>query len=457
MSNTPVPNGLQEDDWQRLLDAITEGSVVPVLGQELLQVNVDGQNVSLYTYVAHQLMKRLGVTIDGEGATVSNVVCAYLETHQNKNIAYHAIYDILRSMKCGPPAPLLQLAEIRGFSLFLTTTFDSLMADALNQVRFGGASNTLQLSFKKSATSEDIPEHMDGRVPIVYHIFGKAMSLPTYAATEDDLLEFGCRWQERDSRPRQLASSLRDRFLIVLGCSFQNWLSRFFLRAMKGDLLFPCCDGVLADERTRHDEELSLFLSRCQGLVYGAGGATEFIQELSERWKARHPAGTAAQETEELTQAEVQDSLVESTIFLSYAKEDREIALVVKQQLEEAGLDTWMDVHGLEPGDRWEKIIYGKIDHSSIFIPLISHNVEKGARRYCRSEWSRAIKESANRRGGDPFILPVVLDDATWSKDFPAEFRPFQWVQLHEGALPRDFILKCTETVRQLRRKGEVF
>ena len=49
---------------------------------------------------------------------------------------------ILREATFAPPPALRQLAEITDFDLFVTTTFDSLLEQAINAERFGGAQST---------------------------------------------------------------------------------------------------------------------------------------------------------------------------------------------------------------------------------------------------------------------------------------------------------------------------
>ena len=48
----------------------------------------------------------------------------------------------MRESSFPPPLPLRQLAEITDFNLYVTMTFDPLLEQAINQVRFGGAANT---------------------------------------------------------------------------------------------------------------------------------------------------------------------------------------------------------------------------------------------------------------------------------------------------------------------------
>ena len=50
--------------WDQLLQFIEEGRVVPIVGQDLLVCEIDGQTTLLYPYLAAQLADYLGVPAD---------------------------------------------------------------------------------------------------------------------------------------------------------------------------------------------------------------------------------------------------------------------------------------------------------------------------------------------------------------------------------------------------------
>lgn len=84
---------LDDDAWDDLLNFIEEGRVIPIIGPELLRVDTDSGPRLLYDWLAEKLAAKLG----------------------------------------GDPAMLL--AQITDFDLFISTTFDSLLEQALNSVK----------------------------------------------------------------------------------------------------------------------------------------------------------------------------------------------------------------------------------------------------------------------------------------------------------------------------------
>ncbi len=63
--------------WSKLLQAIAKGVVIPIVGRDLLRVQIDGREQSLYDYLTKQLATQLEVQYD-PGATIDQVVAAFL-------------------------------------------------------------------------------------------------------------------------------------------------------------------------------------------------------------------------------------------------------------------------------------------------------------------------------------------------------------------------------------------
>ena len=83
------------------------------------------------------------------------------------------------------PLPLRQLAEITDFNLFLTTSFDSFMESALNEIR----KKEIESLTYSPTDRQGLPAGKDFLPPTVYHLFGTLDVSPTYAVSREDLLE----------------------------------------------------------------------------------------------------------------------------------------------------------------------------------------------------------------------------------------------------------------------------
>ena len=254
--------------WDQLLQFIDEGRVIPVIGPELLLLEIDGKTTLLYSYLAERLAQRLQLTFQPED-TLNAVVCRYLA--QDRDNQREDIYPALKQAmpplsEFKLPEPLLKLAAILPFKLFVTTCFDPLLAHALNQVRYGGQEKTQVLTFSPES-NKDLPvpvEQLDRAT--VFHLFGNLSAVPDYAVTDEDVLEFMHALQSKTTRPEKLFDALVKQNLIVIGCPLSDWLGRFFVRIGKKERLIISSGKTdfLAGNQLQNDGNLASFSAAFQ-------------------------------------------------------------------------------------------------------------------------------------------------------------------------------------------------
>jgi hypothetical protein len=450
-----------ERQWTRLLTDIGDGRVIPVVGPELLAVGDGG----LYRIVAQEVAARFELDTSQLRAayTFDDVFRLYCrQPDSDPDEVYFAVREIVGSRSWPTPEPLKKLAAITHFDLLVSITFDTLMEQALNEVRFGGANRVRSLAYSRLSEPADLPaeykpayeaaESMPG-VPAVYHLFGKLNAVRDYALREEDVLQFGHRLQSRDLRPQNLFDLLRARNLMLLGCGFPGWLTRFFLAAAKGEQLFSeGARGLVVDAASSSDEALVFFLERHKTTCYPGGDASAFIDELHKRWTARFKAAPVAAAAPASTEPEL-PAFQPDAIFISYASEDRAAAQTIREALEGAGLDVWFDQRRLEPGDDFRRKILQNIERCSFFLPVISKNTATVERRFFFLEWNKAVDEAQFRPAGFPFILPVVIDDTPPNAEYlPGAFQERHWQRLGNGTLPDEFVGLMRSRIRDLRR-----
>lgn len=444
--------------WDVLLASIDEGRVVPIVGPELLVFDRDGREVLLQDVIADALKERLG--IDGSSTTgrteLNRIASQFLEGGGHRGMLYSTAHAVLSAAELSTPSPLRQLAKIRGLQLFVSTTFDRFMQRALDEERFGGNSRTQTRVYSLRTKVEDLPcEPLALEAPLVFQIFGRSSTVADYAITDEDLLEFVHALQTVDRRPRLLFDAMRDYNLLVLGCSFPNWLTRFFVRALSDMRLLDPRDTLetIADNRTAEDNDLVEFLRQCKVTVYTGGGTTQFVEELLQRWQAAHPQG----DTEVVAEVEDQPASAEMApggIFLSYASQDRDAVLNLKAGLESGGLEVWYDQRRLEAGDLYEKKIRRNIEACSFFFPIISANACQRLEGYYRKEWFWAIERSKRFESSYPFIQPIVVDDVPYdAKGIPDEFANRHWQRFEDGVPTQEFLELSKRRIRDLRKR----
>src|SRR5262249_41071095 len=217
---------------------------------------------------------------------------------------------------------------------------------------FGGQPRTEVFSYSPGAAD---PGELGERPAVVLHLFGKLSALSSeYALTEEDRLEFVHSLQSEGARPRVLGE-LAERPLLVLGNGFPDWLARFFLRLGAGTRLSARRGktDVFADRVAGSEAGLALFLRYFgAGIQVFEGDAVEFVDELSRRWSAAHPAHPAsAPGSESPTAGQPAAGAGPGAIFLSYASEDLPAARALHDALAARNLEVWFDKQALQGGD----------------------------------------------------------------------------------------------------------
>lgn len=444
---------VQEAFWDNLLDYIQDRAVIPVIGPELVTVREDDRDVPLYRWIAQRLADdlKLSNTDLPEDFGLNDVVSLHLRRRGEREELYAQIHRMLRNAALKPSESLQTLVGIPGFNLFISLTFDSLLADAI-----GGAQ---QIAYSPNTVRDLACPKADLRQPVVFHLLGRASASPDYAICDDDLLEFLHAMQDKQRQPKTLFDELRGNHLLILGCSFGDWLARFFLRTARNLELSQKRRrwDVLVGDHIAHEDKLVLFLeSFSPDARMLSLSAAQFVTELAARWHAAHPV--AAQSTEPAVREEGTGgrSIPNGAIFISYASDDLEAASRLAEGLRAAGLDVWFDKNALQMGDDWARSIRRGLEQCSLFLPVISHQTlsEENRRRYFWREWNDADDFARGMAPGEAYIVPVVIDDTRLDHaPLPDSFKRAQGTSLPDGKVTPDAAQLLVELVRAFHRR----
>jgi hypothetical protein len=445
---------LDDDAWDDLLSFIEERRVIPIVGPELLLVATDRGPRLLLDWVAEKLAARLNVNIAElpQPYTLNDVVCWFLSARGRREEAYVRMRSIIKEANFEPPAALRQLAAITDFDLFVSTTFDPLLENAINLERFNGAPSTDVLSYAPNRVT-DLPSERDRlQRPVVYHLFGKISASPTYVISDEDLLEYICALQSEHLAPEKLFHELEHSHLLFIGSNFTNWLARLFLRMAKRQRLSDPRDvgEVLADDHSSHDDRLMAFLQQVSVRTRIYRGAERFVGELHDRWQARRRPAAAAAASPALTRfLPPSREMPDNAVFISYAREDLGAVQQIKAALESAGITTWFDMDRLEVGDDYDRKIQRNIARCSYFIPVVSAATQRRLEGYFRREWSYAIDRMRNMADGALFVLPVSIDATNAGEALvPDKFKALHFSQLTGGRVPPEFAQRLNDFMR---------
>ena len=459
---------MNEAKWRRLLEVIRDGYVVPVVGSRLL-VGPDGRT-SLQAEIARRLLASYDLEVEqplppfrelneavtrllekGDGGP--RLQDLYADVHR-------AIHDALADGGDAIPGPIRQLAEITDFRLFVTLTPDGLLARSLRKQR--SVTEIVHSPTLPSTEETDLPADWTRRPGEAYllYLFGKSRAAPMFAIHDEDVLEYAHNVIARQKYvPERFLGELRQRYLLLIGCNFPEWLSRFFLRATSASRLSlpqPSRREWLI-EPLQPGESFTCFLHSYskETEILSDIPPVEFVAELHRRWKAEQgavetPAGMAADE-------QVPRGAM---FFISYSrKTDLPRAERLYQALLQLGVsegEIWFDRHTIEPGQDFRHAILAGIRGCRYFLPLLSTGANVREEAFVFDEWHEANerKKSMNRE----FVFPVVVDGDFAPERYSA--RPVldgDWARLDfchapDGAPDERMTDKLRKLVRDARR-----
>src|ERR1700684_2709532 len=445
---------LDDDAWDDLLSFIEERRVIPILGPELLQVATERGPRLLYDWLAEKLAARLNVDVSQlpHPFTLNDVVCWFPGARGRREEAYVRLRSILKDAAFEPPRALRRLAAIPEFDLFVSTTFDPLLENAINLERFNGASFTEVLSYSPNRVVDLPSERERLQRPVVYHLFGRLSASPSYVISDEDLLEFICALQSEHLAPEKLFHELEHNHLLFIGSNFTNWLARLFLRMAKRQRLSDPRDvgEIMADDHTSEDERLVSFLQQVSVRTRIYLGAERFVDELHERLAARRkPAAAAGRADPPPRFRPPAREMPDNAVFISYAREDLPAVQQIKAGLEAAGITIWFDMDRLEAGDDYDRKIQRNIARCSYFIPVVSATTQRRLEGFFRREWSYAIDRARKLACGALFILPVTIDATSAAEALvPDKFKALHFSQLPGGEVPAEFAQRLTDFMR---------
>ncbi|HEX6903991.1 MAG TPA: toll/interleukin-1 receptor domain-containing protein [Thermoanaerobaculia bacterium] len=113
-------------------------------------------------------------------------------------------------------------------------------------------------------------------------------------------------------------------------------------------------------------------------------------------------------------------------VFLSYAREDLPVAEMLYADLQRAGVNVWMDVYDILPGQKWEDEIQRAMETATHYLLLLSaKSVSK--RGFVQREVKKALVFAEEFPDSQICLIPVLLSRCQPSN---LGLKKYQWVEL---------------------------
>lgn len=381
-------NNNDEPLWDKLIQQIIDGNVIPVIGADLL---IDNSS-NLHKFIMDGLARTFGVS--KQVNSFSELV--YAPEYKNKfkldNI-YYQVDKIFAAKRFPASERLRRLLSIKQFPFIITTSFTPVIEQAMQNV-WKDELRIMKFNNNPSENS-DIKNGADLRKPTIYYMFGKVgAGAHKYVLTDIDLLDFVSSWLSNDNkaRPKNLCNELKDKYLLMLGNTYSDWLFRFIWYSMrKPDL----GHGMLAYDTL--DESLINFLERTE--TFTKQNTSDVIDQILVRLdkKLKENETTKFNKPEE-----------NMDVFISYSRSDAQVAEHLYKALTAQGKRVWYDKYNLTDGGLFMDEIRKAIKTAKYFIPILTPNIEKEKREshVYRNEWDTAIEVAISM--GRTYIIPLA-------------------------------------------------
>lgn len=454
MSDSPY---LENSEWRSLLREIHDRQVIPIVGPQLITVAdpETGEILSLYQALARPLAQALDVELrHGNSTWVNQVACDYLRNGGTPKTIYREVSVLLDNFvrtNPEPPEPLCELASITDFDLFLTGAIDPLLPIALEKTRpgFDRRDHVGAYDYKRPV---DVPDSLEPAY--VYHLVGNRRTYPNFAVWEEDYLEFIFAFILHHAQLERLSLLLKNRYLLLLGAPFTDWIVRCFLFVAKGgrftDHRKDDFSAYLMDQPENLGEPLIFFFDKVVGTTrIIRGEPSDFTRELAQRWRADYGAEFSDRELLE----QMPRDMPRGAVFISYSRDDLETVTAILRMLRAAQIPVWLDRHRLRNGENFERSLEFAVKNScSFFISVISRATESDPSRFVHQERRWAAQRHVD---GFVFYLPIIIDDTPKPTLEPAEFEKIHFERFADGRLSPEFATRLRRWVEEYRVAGQ--
>lgn len=400
-TNSDIYHDLPDDDdwsldintdeayWNRLIEEIIEGNVVPVIGAEMLVENCP----NIHKTIIGQLARKL--KIEGNITSFSELVY-HRDYHQKIENIYPYVNSYLMQKHLTPSGILKRLLSYRQFPFVITTSFTPVVENTMRGI-WGDDLRVLKYG-NNPADIGDIRDDTDMRRPTVYYMFGKyCESAHRYALTDTDMLDYCSSWLSDNGgkKPINLVSALAGKYLLMIGNNYSDWLFRFIWYSLRKDKMGH---GMLAYENV--DDTFLHFLDRTN--AFACQNPTKVVEQIENR---------LTRKIQDNERTKFNKPEMNADIFISYSRRDKKLVEKLYDAFTNLGKKVWYDRNNLAVGANFMEDINYAIKTARYFIPVFSKNVteERNAPHVYRAEWETASNVASSL--GRTYIIPVAPEN----------------------------------------------
>jgi hypothetical protein len=187
-------------------------------------------------------------------------------------------------------------------------------------------------------------------------------------------------------------------------------------------------------------EEMVLFYERGTRVEVEDDNVGVFLEKLSQRLLA--DGGFVGQEMALGPRPRV---------FISYAREDGNLASMVFDALQKANFEPWLDKESLVGGGEWDKQIEADLDSSDFALVLYTPAFCRKNDSYVNKEIALACERALRVRGA--FLIPLRTNDLNEADRVDA-LRKYDEMELRTAAFDEDIAKVISNMRREYQRRN---
>jgi TIR domain/SIR2-like domain len=402
---------MKERHWSSLITSIRHGQSILVLGPGIPATQQDATGTATAdTSLAQILQSALTTELEEDnrlvtGETLAAVAQQYEDAQGFGPNALRALTENTLQSPAYSQSSVHSLLAGLPIPLVITSCQDDHLSRAMKEA--GKEPIVQRYNFR--GDKRDNPEFMQPKFvnsPVIYHLFGNAQEPASLAISENDLLDLLVAIvSDRPPLPNSLVRALKRPGLnfLFLGFGITHWYLRVFLKILVRVLELDRSASSIATEPLTplsdvDKQRMILFYQRGTRIEVEDADIHLFLSELSQRLQA---------------QGGMVDTLLQGgpnpRVFISYAREDGDLAAAVFDALQKADFEPWMDTESLDGGDLWNSRIKEELDASDFTLILHTPTLSRKMDSYVNKELALARDRALSVRGN--YLIPLRTED----------------------------------------------
>jgi hypothetical protein len=440
---------MKERYWTNLVTSLRYGQCVLVLGPEApakVASTTESSPATRDLSCTEELTRRLALELESDnhhvtGSTLAAVAQQYEDAEGfGPNTMRSMAAQFYMSEAYNPSDVHFSLASLP-FNLILTTCHDALLTRALQE----SGKRPLVYRYHLRGDKHDNPEFTPSETPeepLLYHLFGLAQEPRSLVLSENDVLDFLIAVvSERPPMPNSLIRVLkrRDQSFLFVGFGIKQLHLRVLLKVLVRALELYRTGSAVATEPLRglsegDREQTILFYQRGMRIEIEDAEIKAFLAELTRRLDA---AGGVVTQAPSLGPR--------PRVFISYAREDGDLANRVCHVLQASNFDPWLDRESLAGGDLWDQRIRDQLEDTDYVLVLYTLALSMKKDSYVNKEIALARDRALAVRGN--FLIPLRSAEIA-REDRIEELSEYQEMPLRLECFDED-LAKVLSTMRR--------